>query len=169
MDKSKTTEPLYLHPSAVVEGDVRFGQDVSIWPTAVIRTESAPVIIGDAVNIQDGVIIHTDPDFPVQIGDRVTLGHRALVHGATIEQDALIGMGAIVMNGAVIGEGSIVGAGALVPQGKQIPPRSLVMGMPGKVIRLLSDDEVEHNRQNAAHYVQEAKIKSGSTGTDRMS
>ncbi len=156
---SQNNSPLYRHESAVVEGDVRFGREVSIWPTAVIRTESAPVEIGNAVNIQDGVIIHTDPGYPVRIDDGVTLGHRAIIHGATLEKDVLIGMGAIVMNGAMIGEGSIIGAGALIPQGKQIPAHSLVMGMPGKVVREVSEAEVEHNRQNARHYVEEAHKK----------
>lgn len=151
--------PMYQGSHVVIEGDVRFGEQTSVWHNAVIRTESAPVTIGEATNIQDGCIIHTDPDFPVEIGNEVTVGHRAIVHGAVIEDDCLIGMGAIILNGAHIKKGCLIGAGALVPEGKTIEEGSLVVGVPGKVIRKLNAQEIENQRGNAVHYVKEAQKK----------
>ena len=109
-------------------------------------------MIGFGSNIQDGVTIHVDPGFPATIGAGVTVGHNAVLHGCTVEDDVLIGMGAVVLNGAAIGAGSLVAAGAVVPQGMIVPPRSLVAGVPGRLRRQLSDAEVTHNRNNAAVY-----------------
>jgi carbonic anhydrase/acetyltransferase-like protein (isoleucine patch superfamily) len=125
----------YIHPSAVVSGTVTLGKDVSVWPNAVIRGDIAPIVIGDETNVQDGTIIHVDDDVPVHVGSRVTIGHRAVIHGCTIEDDCLIGIGAIILNRAVIGTGSVVGAGAVVREGMIVPPGSLVLGVPAKVVR----------------------------------
>ena len=130
----------FIHPDAIVLGDVLLGRDASVWPTAVIRADTDRVTVGDESNVQDGSVIHADPGFPCTIGSRVTIGHSAVVHGATVEDECLIGMGSIVMNGARIGTGSVIGAGAVVPEGMQVPPGSLVLGVPGKVIRQVDDE-----------------------------
>jgi carbonic anhydrase/acetyltransferase-like protein (isoleucine patch superfamily) len=132
----------WVHDAGVVIGDVEIGPDVSIWPTAVMRGDMGPLFIGEKSNLQDGAVCHnTDGQSVTRIGKRVTIGHRAILHGCTIEDDCLIGMGAIVMDNAVIGTGSIVGAGAIVLARRVIPPGSMVLGAPGKVARALSDDE----------------------------
>lgn len=146
----------WIHPTAVVLGDVTLGAHVSVWPTAVIRGDSDRIVIGDETNIQDGVVIHVDPGVPCTIGARVTVGHRAIVHGATIEDGCLIGMGAIILNGAVIGRGSLVGAGAVVREGMRVPPGSLVVGLPAKVVRGLSSEEQAKHVASAQTYVARA-------------
>lgn len=146
-------EDAYLAPYAVILGDVSIGRRASIWFHAVARGDAERIVIGDEVNLQDGVVVHADPGYPCLIGRRVTVGHRAIVHGATIEDDVMIGMGAIVLNGAKIGSESIIGAGSLVGERKEIPPRSLVLGVPGRVVRQLTDDEVGRIRHAAEHYV----------------
>jgi len=130
----------YIHPSAVIIGNVTLGRDASVWPTAVLRGDSDAIVIGDETNVQDGTIIHVDPGVPVRVGNRVTIGHRAVIHGCTIEDDSLIGIGAVVLNGAVIGTGSVIGAGAVVAEGMIVPPGSLVLGVPGKVVRPVDDE-----------------------------
>lgn len=159
-DSKMNSRPLYAGPGAVIEGDVRFGRDVSVWHNAVIRTESEPVIIEDGSNVQDGCIIHTDPGFPVRIGRNVTIGHGAIVHGAHIEDDCLIGMGAIVMNGAVIRKGSIIAAGALISEGRQIEPDSLMAGVPARLLRQTGESDRQSIEENAAHYVLAARAHS---------
>jgi carbonic anhydrase/acetyltransferase-like protein (isoleucine patch superfamily) len=129
----------YIHRSAIIIGNVTLGRDASVWPLAVLRGDTDAIVIGDETNVQDGVIVHVDPGKPVHVGHRVTIGHRAVIHGCTIEDDCLIGIGAIVLNGAVIGRGSMIGAGALVPEGMIVPPGSLVLGVPGKVVRAVDD------------------------------
>ena len=131
----------YIHPAAVVIGDVTLGARASVWPTTVLRGDSAHIVVGAESNIQDGTIVHVDRGVPCTIGERVAIGHRAIVHGATIESDVLIGMGAILLNHVVVGSGSIVGAGAVLPEGMVVPPNSLVLGVPGRVIRETTDDE----------------------------
>jgi carbonic anhydrase/acetyltransferase-like protein (isoleucine patch superfamily) len=143
----------WVAPNAGLIGQVRLAARVSVWYSATLRAEAEPIDIGTGTNIQDGVTIHVDPEYPVRVGAGVSVGHNAVLHGCTVEDGALIGMGAIVLNGAVIGAGSLVAAGALVPQGIVIPPRSLVAGVPGKVRRELSDAELAHNRHNAEVYV----------------
>jgi carbonic anhydrase/acetyltransferase-like protein (isoleucine patch superfamily) len=145
-------EQAWAAPNATLIGQVRVAARASIWYSATLRAEAEPIDIGAGTNIQDGVTIHVDPEYPVRVGSGVSVGHNAVLHGCTVEDGALIGMGAIVLNGAVIGAGSLVAAGALVPQGVVIPPRSLVAGVPGKVRRELSDAEVAHNRHNAVVY-----------------
>lgn len=144
----------FIHPLAIVLGDVTMGPRASAWPTAVLRGDGDAIVVGADSNVQDGAVLHVDPGLPCTIGDRVTIGHRAVVHGATVEHDCIIGMGAIVLNGARIGTGSIVGAGAVVPEGRQIPPGSIVMGVPGKVVRQSDEATVERIRLNAESYVQ---------------
>ena len=131
----------FVHPLAVVLGDVTIGPRVSIWPTAVVRADSDAIVIGAESNVQDGAVLHTDPGLPMRIGARVAIGHRAIVHGATVEDDVLIGMGAILLNGCRIGRGSLVAAGALVREGVQIPANSLVVGLPGRVVRETTEEE----------------------------
>lgn len=142
----------WVAPNASIIGQVHLAAWASVWYSATLRAEVEPIEIGPDTNIQDGVTIHVDEEFPVRIGARVSVGHNAVLHGCTIEDESLIGMGATVLNGAVIGSGSLVAAGAVIPQGMAIPPRSLVSGVPGRVRRDLSDAEVSHNRYNAATY-----------------
>ena len=131
----------FVHPAAHVIGDVTLGARASVWPTAVLRGDTAPITIGDDSNIQDGTIVHVDHGVPCSIGRRVAIGHRAVVHGAPVHDDCLIGMGAIVLNRVVVGSGSIVGAGAVCTEGMVIPPNSLVVGVPGRVIRQTTEEE----------------------------
>lgn len=144
----------YIHPAAIVCGDVTLGDRVSVWPTAVIRGDTASIVIGDDSNVQDGTIVHVDHGVPTTIGKRVAIGHRAIVHGATIEDDCLIAMGAILLNNVQVGSGSIVGAGAVCREGMVIPPRSLVLGVPGKVVRQTTDEEVERIRKTVQAYIE---------------
>lgn len=143
----------WVADNATVVGQVTLAANASVWYSATLRCEFEPIDIGERSNIQDGCTVHVDPGFPVRIGAGVTVGHNAVLHGCTIEDDCLIGMGAIVMNGAVIGAGSLIAGGAVVPQGAVIPPRSLVAGVPAKVRRETSDDELAHNRLSAQAYV----------------
>ena len=142
---------------ATVLGDVILHENVNVWYGAVIRGDSDTIEIGKDSNVQDGTIIHTDHGHPVHIGQRVTIGLRAIVHGCTVEDEVMIGMGAIVMNGAKIGKHSIIGAGALVPEGKEIPAGSIVVGCPGKIIHQTSEEQVQEIIENAKHYVELAR------------
>ncbi|MCI6088740.1 MAG: gamma carbonic anhydrase family protein [Absicoccus porci] len=141
----------------IVKGNVILGKDVSVWYNAVIRGDSDAIEIADGTNVQDGCVIHVDKGFPVHIGQRVTIGHGAIIHGCTIEDEVLIGMGAIVMNGASIGTHSIIGAGALIPENTQIPANSVVVGCPGKIIKQTTKEQVEMIINNAKQYIEEAK------------
>jgi len=147
---------VFLAPGSLVVGDVTIGERSSVWFQAVIRGDTEAIRIGRRTNVQDGAVLHADPGFPCSLGDGVTVGHRAIVHGAQVADNVTIGMGAIVLNGARIAADCIVGAGALVTEGVEIPPGSLVLGLPGKVRRALTPDEIEHNRHAAEHYVQAA-------------
>lgn len=142
----------YVHPSAVVCGDVTLGEHVSVWPTAVLRGDSAAIVVGAGSNVQDGSVIHADPGVPATIGERVAVGHRAIVHGATIASDCLIGMGAVLLNHVSVESGSIVGAGAVCPEGMHIPPNSLVLGVPGRVVRQTTAEERERIARTVASY-----------------
>ena len=144
-------------PSADLIADVRLGENSSIWFGAVIRADNTRIIIGEESNIQDGTICHSDAGFPLRIGARVTVGHQAILHGCTIEDDCLIGMGARILNGAVIERECIIGAGALVTEGKRFSSGNLVVGSPGRVVRQLTDDERTMLRASAAHYAQKAR------------
>ena len=149
--------PYYIADGAVVKGRVSIGEDSGVWYNATVRGDLEPIAIGAGSNVQDNAVVHVDPGFPVSIGDRVTIGHGAIIHGCTIGDDCLIGMGAIILNGAVIGKGSIVGAGALVTQNVQIPEGSMVYGSPAKVVRQVRPQELEASRKNAREYVQLAR------------
>ncbi|TDT47617.1 gamma carbonic anhydrase family protein [Fonticella tunisiensis] len=143
----------FVADSADVIGDVEVGEGSSIWYRAVLRGDINSIRIGKNTNVQDGAVIHNDYKSPAVIGDNVTIGHNAIVHGATIKDNCLIGMGAVILNDAVIGENCIIGAGAIVTQGKVIPPESLVLGAPGRVVRSLTLEEIESIRRNADIYV----------------
>jgi len=143
----------FIHPEAFVCGDVTLGARASVWPDAVIRADSAPITIGESSNVQDGVVIHVDPGLPCTIGARVTIGHRAIVHGATVEDDCLIGMGAIVLNRVVVGRGSLIGAGAVCSEGMAIPPNSVVLGVPGRVVRAMDETLRARTAHGVAAYL----------------
>ncbi len=147
-------ESVWLAPGAIVVGNVAIGRDSSIWYNAVVRGDSDAVRIGERTNAQDGVVIHTFRGRATVIGDDVSIGHNAVVHGATVENGCLIGMNATVLNDAVVGEGSLVAAGAVVPQGMVIPPHSLVAGVPARVVRELNDTDRESVRLNSEVYLE---------------
>jgi carbonic anhydrase/acetyltransferase-like protein (isoleucine patch superfamily) len=147
----------YIHESAVIIGNVTLGRDASVWPTAVLRGDNDAIVIGDETNVQDGAVIHVDPGKPVHVGHRTTIGHRAVVHGCTIGNDCLIGIGAIVLNLAVIGDGSVIGAGAVVREGMVVPPGSLVLGVPGKIIKEVDDELRARTLDGAQVYAKKAR------------
>ena len=147
----------WIASTAAVIGNVRLGAEVGVWFGAVIRGDNEPITIGARTNIQDNCVLHSDAGFPLSIGEGCTLGHRAIAHGCSIGRNTLIGMGATVLNGAIIGDDCLIGAGALVPEGKTIPPGSLVIGMPGKIVRPLSPEEIAGLRRSADHYVANAR------------
>ena len=151
-------ENVYIAPGAVVYGDVTLHENVSVWFHAVIRAEEGTIVIGSGSNVQDGCVIHVDKGTDVVVGTDVTIGHNAIVHGCTIGDNTIVGMGAIVMNHAVVGKNCIVAAGALVTEHTVIPDNSLVMGSPARIKRMLTPEEIEHNRYNAEHYVKEAAL-----------
>ncbi|MFC7530897.1 gamma carbonic anhydrase family protein [Actinoplanes sp. GCM10030250] len=148
----------WIAPGAVVAGRVTLGPDTGVWYQAVLRADMDTITVGAGTNLQDGVVVHADPGFPVSVGAGVSVGHRAVLHGCTIEDEVLIGMGSIVMNGAYVGSGSIIGAGAVIPEGSVVPAGSLVLGMPGKVRRETTEDERKSIALNAAAYVELARL-----------
>ena len=147
----------WIAPGAAVIGRVHLGEWASVWYGAVLRGDLAEIRVGARSNVQDGCVVHVDRGMPAIIGDDVVLGHGAVVHAATVEDGCLIAIRAVVLSGAVIGAGSIVGAGAVVTERTVIPPRSLVLGVPGRVVRELSEQEVSRTRALAEHYVQLAQ------------
>jgi carbonic anhydrase/acetyltransferase-like protein (isoleucine patch superfamily) len=142
----------WVAPTAAVVGRVSMGERCSVWFSAVLRGDSSSLTLGQRVNVQDGAVLHADDGFPLVIGDDVTIGHQATVHGCTLGAGCLVGIQAVIMNGAVIGAGSLVGAGALVTEGKQFPPRSLVVGSPARLLRVLTPEESERLLQSSQHY-----------------
>ena len=144
-------------PSADLIGDVRLGARASVWFGAVLRGDNTPLILGEETNFQDGAVGHSDADFPLTIGARVTVGHQAILHGCSVADDCLIGMGARILNGAVIEPECIVGAGALITEGKTFPPGSLIVGTPARVVRPVTDAEKRLLRLSAAHYAEKAQ------------
>jgi carbonic anhydrase/acetyltransferase-like protein (isoleucine patch superfamily) len=144
----------FVAPGATVIGRVRVGARSSVWYGAILRGDVADITIGEDTNIQDGSVGHADPGYPLRLGDRVTVGHRAVVHGCDIADDVLVGMGAVVMNGATVGAGCLIAAGAVVTQGTEIPPGSIVAGVPAKVRGEVGDAERELITQGAQHYVE---------------
>lgn len=159
-DERKTPvipESAFIAEGAVVKGDVTLGENCSIWYHATIRADRSTITIGDNSNIQDNCVVHVDAGAGVCIGSGVTVGHSAIVHGCTVGDNTLVGMGAILLNDCVIGKNCIIGAGTLVTQNTRIPDNSLVLGNPGRVKRALTPEEIESNRRNALHYVEEGR------------
>ena len=150
-------ESAFVAHTAVLIGQVKLGADSSAFYGVVLRGDSNSITVGEGSNLQDNVVLHADPGFPTTVGNGVSVGHGAIVHGCTVEDDCLIGMSATIMNGAVIGAGSLVAGGAVVLEGAIIPPGSLVAGVPAKVRRELSAEELEHVRDNARNYVNTAR------------
>ncbi|MBB6509493.1 carbonic anhydrase/acetyltransferase-like protein (isoleucine patch superfamily) [Rhizobium soli] len=155
--KLPATDRFWIAPDANVIGKVELGEDVGIWFGVTLRGDNEPITVGARSNIQEGVMVHTDPAYPVVIGSDCTIGHHAIVHGCIIGDNSLVGMGATILNGARIGRNCLVGANALVTEGKDFPDNSLIVGSPGKAIRTLDDDAVERLRQSAARYVENWK------------
>lgn len=152
----------FVFESATVIGTVTLGRNVSVWPYATLRGDTEPIVIGDNTNIQDGCVLHTDPGCPLTVGENVSVGHQAMLHGCTIGAGSLIGIQAVILNRAVIGKNCLVGAGALVTEGKVIPDNSLVVGSPARVIRELTPEHLAHLRLNTEHYLLRAeRYKSG--------
>ncbi|MBT3153953.1 gamma carbonic anhydrase family protein [Streptomyces sp. CHD11] len=150
----KVADGVFVAPTASVIGDVTLEAGASVWYGAVLRGDVERISVGTDSNVQDNCTLHADPGFPVTVGERVSIGHNAVVHGAAVGDDCLVGMGATVLNGAVIGAGSLVAAQALVPQGMVVPPGSLVAGVPAKVRRELSAEEREGLTLNGAMYAE---------------
>jgi carbonic anhydrase/acetyltransferase-like protein (isoleucine patch superfamily) len=148
-----TRTPLFVAENATVTGNVALGSDVGIWFGTVVRADKDRIVIGDRSNIQDNCVVHTTKGFPVTLGREVSVGHGAILHGCTIGDRVLVGMGAIVLNGARIGKDSIIGAGAVVTEGMEVPENSVVIGIPGRVVKQTSDAQREHIRKNAQSYV----------------
>ncbi len=147
----------FLAPGAVVLGDVTLGKETSVWYNAVLRADMAPITVGDHTNIQDLSVIHVDEGFPCTLGARVGVGHRAILHGCTVEDDCLVGMGSILLNGVRLGSGSVIGAGAVVPEGMEIPPASLVLGVPARIVRSVDGSLARRIELTWRHYVELAR------------
>jgi len=147
----------FIAPTAAVMGDVTVGGNASLWYHTVVRGDMAPIIIGSDSNIQDGTIVHVDEEVPCTVGQRVAVGHRVILHGCTVADDCLIGMGSVLLNGVTVGAGSVIAAGAVIPEGMQIPPKSLVMGVPGRIIRAVDPALAERVKATWSHYVEEAR------------
>jgi carbonic anhydrase/acetyltransferase-like protein (isoleucine patch superfamily) len=155
-------DSVYVAPGAIVIGKVKLGRDVNIWPFAVIRGDNELISIGHGSNVQEHTMMHTDPGFPLVIGENCTIGHRALLHGCTVGDNSLVGMGAIVLNGAKIGRNCLVGAGALVTEGKEFADGSLIVGSPARAVRSLDEGAIARLKASADHYVANGKrFKSG--------
>lgn len=153
----KIGKEVFIANTATVVGDVVLGDNSSVWFGAVVRGDSDKIVIGKNSNIQDTAVVHVDPNTPTKIGDNVTIGHGAIVHGTTVGDNSLIGMRATLLNNAIIGKNCIIGAHALVTEGKIIPDNSLVLGSPGKVVKTYSDEEVAANNKNSGAYVVKGK------------
>jgi len=148
----------YVAPEATLIGKIILGENVSVWPGVMIRGDNDFIKLGNGSNVQDNAILHTDPGFPLTVGDNVTIGHQAMLHGCTIGEGSLIGIQAVLMNSAVIGKDCLVGAGALVPEGKTYGERKLILGSPAKVIRELSDEDIEKMHRAAVGYVRRKEL-----------
>jgi carbonic anhydrase/acetyltransferase-like protein (isoleucine patch superfamily) len=151
-------ESVFVADTATIIGQVTLEENASVWFGATIRGDNEPIRVGAGSNIQEGAVLHADPGYPIAIESNVTVGHQAMVHGCTIREGALIGIQAIVLNGAVIGRNCLVGAGAVVTEGKTFPDRSLILGAPAKVVRELTDEEVDRLQRTAASYVQRREL-----------
>ncbi|HEY5594122.1 MAG TPA: gamma carbonic anhydrase family protein [Nitrospiria bacterium] len=153
----KIDSSVFIAKTATVVGEVSIGKSSSVWFSAVVRGDIAPVVIGEETNVQDGAVLHVGHGCPCIIGNRVTIGHGAIVHGATVKHDAMVGIGAIVLNGAVIGEHSLVAAGAVVTENTVIPPGSLVIGIPGRPVRPVTEEQRTYLAEAASNYVRYAR------------
>ena len=160
----RIAETAWVAESATVIGDVELAAGVGVFYSAVIRGDMATISVGENSNVQDGVVMHADPGLPLTVGERVSIGHNAVLHGCTVGDDVLVGMGATVLNGAVIGAGSLIAANALVPQGMEIPPGSMVAGVPAKVRRELSEEERAGITMNGGAYVELTKAHAAEAG-----
>ena len=149
---STRTDDFWIAPSASVIGDVQLGDKSSIWFNSTLRGDIENIHIGEGSNIQDGSVLHTDPGYPLKIGKNVTVGHMVMLHGCSIDDNTLIGIGAVLLNNSKIGKNCIIGSKSLITENKKIPDNSLVMGSPGKIIRQLTEDEIEAIKQNAIRY-----------------
>lgn len=158
---------VYIAPGAQLIGDIVLEEDTTVWFNAVLRGDNEQIKIGKGSNIQDGTVVHVDPGFPVTVGENVTVGHNVILHGCTIEDGALVGMGATILNGAVIGKGSLVAAGAVVGEGKVIDPGVLVAGVPAKVIKTLSEENIKRMQKGAFSYIEKGKLYTLANITDR--
>jgi carbonic anhydrase/acetyltransferase-like protein (isoleucine patch superfamily) len=147
----------FIAPTAAVMGDVTLGEESSVWYGAVLRGDMAPIVIGARSNLQDGTVVHVDEGEPCIVGERVGVGHRVILHGCTVEAECLIGMGSVLLNGVRVGRGSVIAAGAVLPEGMQIPPGSLVMGVPGRVVRAVDARLAERIAETWSHYVEQAQ------------
>ena len=148
---------VFVAVDAQIIGNVRLGADVGVWFGAVLRGDNEPIVVGARSNVQELTVMHTDPDFPLTVGEGCTIGHRAILHGCTIGDNSLVGMGAVILNGARIGRNCLVGAGALVTEGKEFPEGSLIVGSPARVVRTLDEAAIERLRTSAAAYVANAR------------
>ena len=158
MDDLRMIDPsAFIARGAIVLGDVHLGRGASVWYNAVVRGDTERIEVGEGSNIQDLSMLHADPGFPCLVGCRVTVGHRVILHGCTVEDDCMIGMGAILLNGVKVGTGSVIGAGAVLPEGMDVPPGSLVIGVPGKVVKQVDDAMRARIDQAWRHYVEEAR------------
>ena len=147
----------FIAPGAAIMGDVTLGEDASVWYGAVLRADMAPILIGAETCLQDGTIVHVDEGIPCVIGRRVGVGHRVILHACVVEDECLIGMGSILLNRVRIGTGSVVAAGAVIPEGMQVPPKSLVMGVPGRIVRQVDAALTERIAETWSHYVEQAR------------
>jgi carbonic anhydrase/acetyltransferase-like protein (isoleucine patch superfamily) len=147
----------FIANGAIVLGDVQIGKDASVWYNTVIRGDTERILIGDETNIQDLSMVHADPGVPCLVGSRVSVGHRAILHGCIVEDGCLIGMGAVLLNGVRVGRGSIIGAGAVLVEGMEVPPGSVVLGMPGRVVREVDERMQSRIEHTWRHYVAEAR------------
>ncbi|MBB3212059.1 carbonic anhydrase/acetyltransferase-like protein (isoleucine patch superfamily) [Herbaspirillum sp. Sphag1AN] len=157
-DTPEIAETAYVAESAVVVGKVKLEEHASVWFNVSIRGDNELIHIGENSNVQEGAVLHTDIGYPMQIGNNVTIGHLAMVHGCTIGDGSLIGIKAVVLNGAKIGKNCLVGAGALVTEGKEYPDNSLIIGAPAKVARTLTDEDIARMQAGTASYVQRAQL-----------
>ena len=156
-DRQPRSKALFIAPDAAVIGSVELGEDSSVWYGAVLRGDTEPIRIGARSNIQDGTVVHTDDGFPTTVGDGVTVGHNVILHGCTIEDGCTIGMGAILLNGSRVGANSLVAAGALLPEGREYPSDSLIMGVPARAVRNLTQEEHARVADGAEIYQQRAR------------
>ena len=153
----KIDKDSWFAPNSVLIGDVTLKKDANVWFNATLRGDVEPIIVGEGSNVQDGSVIHTDPGCPTIVGKGVTVGHMVMLHGCEISDDCIIGIGSTILNKAKIGKNCIIGANSLVTENKVIPDRSLVLGSPGKVVRQVTDEEIEHIKENARDYVENIK------------